>query len=165
MPDVRRTLVAVGIHLAILVLVLVPPLWVRSTGTAVFLETEKMDPRSLFRGHYVILGYQLAQGIVPDEKRSKPGAGDNTVYVKVTTARPAQFISVSDRLPDLGQGEACIVGRRRGRNGSVDFPQIAQYFAARDEARRLEGLRGDDLLAEVRTSSGCNAVLLGLVPR
>lgn len=160
-----RTLVAVGIHVAILVLVLIPPLWVRATGTTVFLETEKMDPRALFRGHYVILGYKLAQGIVPDRKRGRPGAGDNTVYVTITTGRPAKFVAVSDRPPDLHQGEACIVGRRRGWDGSVDFPQIAQFFAAREEARRLERERGADLLAEATTDPSCNAVLVDLVPR
>lgn len=161
----RRTVIAVGIHVAILVLVLVPPLWVRATGTAVFLETEKMDPRALFRGHYVILGYKLAQGVVDQGSRSNPGTGDNVVYVKMTTDRPARFVSVSERPPELKPGEACIVGRKRGRGGSVDFPQIAQFFAARDEARRLEGLRGEELLAKVRTSRRCNAILLDLVPR
>lgn len=161
----RRTLIAVGIHVAILVLVLLPPLWVRATGTAVFLETEKMDPRALFRGHYVILGYKLAQGVSVSESGRRPGEGGNVVYVKITTDRPARFVSVSEQPPELRPGEACIIGRKRGWGGSVDFPQIAQFFAARDEAQRLEELRGDDLLAEVRTSSGCNAVLLGLVDR
>ncbi len=161
----RKTVLAVGIHLVIFFLVLIPPLWVRSTGTAVFLETEKTDPRALFRGHYVILGYKLAQGIVPTGSASKPGAGDNVVYVKMTTERPAKFVSVSPQPPELGQGEACIVGRKRGQGGAVDFPQIAQFFAARDKAKRLEGLRGEDLLAEVRTNRGCDAVLLGLVRR
>lgn len=167
----RRTLIAVAIHAAILILVLVPPLFVRATGTTVYLETEKMDPRSLFRGHYVILGYKIAQGIVetPDGNRSRSrrqaGSGDNVVYVKMTTDRPARFVSVSEEPPELRPGEACIVGRKRGWGGSVDFPQIAQFFAERDEALRLEGLRGDDLLAEVKTSGGCDAVLLGLVAR
>lgn len=161
----RRTIIAVGIHLAILVLILLPPLWVRATGTAVFLETEKMDPRALFRGHYVILGYKLAQGVYVHKSGSGPGEDDNVVYVKMTTERPARFVSVSEEPPELQPGEACIVGRKRGWGGSVDFPQIAQFFAARDEAQRLERLRGDDLLAEVKTSSGCNAVLLGLVAR
>ena len=160
-----RTALAVAIQVGILVLVLVPPLWVRSTGTTVFMETEKMDPRALFRGHYVILGYKLAQGIVDSGPRREPGTGDNVVYVTVTTDRPAKFVSVSESRPSPGPGEACIVGRKRGSGGSVDFPQIAQFFAARDEAKRLEGLRGADLLAEVKIGAGCNAVLAGLVPR
>ena len=70
-----RTAIAVAIHLTIRALVLAPPLWVRATGTAVYLETRKMDPRSLFRGHYVILGYALAQGIVDDGPGAAPNVG------------------------------------------------------------------------------------------
>lgn len=161
----KKTYAAVIIHVIILVLVLIPPLWVRATGTEAFLETRNLDPRSLFRGHYVILGYQLAEGILLQRPASAPGLGDNTVYVKFATERPAQFLEVSDEPPTLASGEACIVGRKRGRGGSVDFPQIAQFFAPRDEARQLEGKRGVNLLAKVRTDHRCNAVLIDLVPR
>lgn len=160
----RHTLLAVGVHVLILVLVLIPPLWVRATGTAVYLETEKMDPRALFRGHYVILGYTLAQGIVDPPDDAVPGTGDNAVYVTITTDRPARFVAVGDERPDLAPGQACIVGRKRGFAGAVDFPQIAQFFAARDEAVRLEARVGAQLLAEARTDRRCNAVLVGLVP-
>ncbi len=160
----RKTIAAVTIHVAILVLVLAPPLWVRATGTEAYLETQKMDPRSLFRGHYVILGYKVAQNIVPDHPPTTPGTGNNTVYVKFSTVRPAKFLSVSDKPPSLALGEACIVGRKRGRGGAVDFPQIAQFFAPPDEARQLEGRRSMNLQAQVRTDSRCNAVLIDLVP-
>jgi hypothetical protein len=161
----RATLVAIAVHVAILALVLASPLWVRATGTLVYLETEKMDPRSLFRGHYVILGYTVAQGILEPRPKGGPGLGDNVVYVTVTTERPARFVSVGEERPQLGPGEACIVGRARGSGGSVDFPQIAQFFAPRERAQRLEGLRGKELLAKARVSPGCNAILLGLEAR
>lgn len=166
----KRLQIAIGAQLALMLLVLVQPLFVKMTGTTVYLETEKMDPRSLFRGHYVILGYQVAQGILPEDMRvnryevDRKDQVDNTVYVVVTTDRPAQFVSVHKERPRVGSGQACIVGRVRSVWGGddVDFPQIAQYFAAKKDALELEGLRGDTLLARVKTSGGCNAVLEGL---
>ena len=155
-----------------MVLVLIPPLLVQFTGKTLYLETEKMDPRSLFRGHFAILGYQAAQNIVTDAMAEESEKTGKPVYVIVTTDRPAQFVSVSLDRPDLANNQACIVGRVRGWGGwtreenlqSVDFPQIAQYFAPKKEAKAIEGLRGEDLLAKVKVSSRCNAVLVGLEP-
>lgn len=166
----KRTYVAIGIQIAIMVLVLVPPMLVKLTGTTVYLETEKMDPRSLFRGHYVILGYKVAQDVLPDDGRSRWNRhvdldSDNVVYITVTTDRPGKFVAVSEQMPDLQPGQACIVGRKRGWGGDVDFPQIAQFFAPKKEAQMLERLRGDDLLARVKVTGNCNAVLMGLEGR
>jgi hypothetical protein len=177
--SMRATLIAVAVHVLIIALIPIQPLWVRATGTTVYLETEKIDPQSLFRGHYAILGYQVAQDIVAAEMAKESHASGKPVYVTVTTERPARFVAVSLERPDLRHGQACIVGRVRdfgslmqpasgdaaNRVESVDFPQIAQYFASPTEARRVEGVLGDDLLAKVATSSGCDAQLVGLEPR
>ena len=56
-----KLVLAVLVQLLAMALVLAQPLWVRATGSVVYLETEKMDPRALFRGDYVILGYTLAR--------------------------------------------------------------------------------------------------------
>ena len=161
--------IAVGIQFAILCLVLVNPLLVRATGTVVYLETEKMDPRSLFRGDFVILGYQLAQDILTKEMAEEAQEFGKPVYVTMTTTRPAEYVAASFDKPELADGQACIVGRARGvwqtRGYAVDFPQIAQFFVPEGEGRELEQARGDDLLAKVATSGGCNAVLFGLEMR
>ena len=149
----------------ILLLVMVPPMWVKATGTVVHLETEKMDPRSLFRGDYVILGYRLAQSILSDADQRSPEHRRKPVYVTVTTDRPARFVRYGFSPPDLQPGQACLVGRVRGWNGSVDFPQIAQFFVPEGTGREIERARGENLLAKVATSTECNAVLLGLEPR
>jgi uncharacterized membrane-anchored protein len=161
----RRTWLAVAVQLVLMGLVFLPPLLVRATGDTVYLETEKMDPRSLFRGHYVILGYTVAQGIVSRDLAQASRETGRPVYVTVTTDRPARFVAVGLERPRPAAGEACIMGRVRGWGSAVDFPQIAQYFAPRHEAHELEGLRGKNLLARVETSSSCNAVLEGLEPR
>lgn len=160
----RAIIIAIAVQVVIMVLVLVPPLIIRTTGTIVYLETEKMDPRALFRGDYVILGYKLAQGILTQEQeRNKPPS--TPIYVTMTTERPARFVAVSFARPKPAEGQACIVGRIRGWSGSVDFPQIAQYFVPEGTGGALESARGENLLAKAAVSDDCRAVLLALEPR
>ncbi len=173
-----KTMVAVAVQLVAMTWVVVPPMWVARTGTVAWLETEKMDPRALFRGDYVILGYKRAQQIVPAELAQQANRENRPVYVVFTTDRPGQFVGVSLERPEPGADQVCIVGRVRvfGPGStpaeapseprySVDFPQIAQYFVAEGEGRELEQARGEDLLARVSVSDRCDAVLLGLEPR
>ena len=155
---------AVLVQLLVMALVLAQPLWVRATGSLVYLETEKMDPRALFRGNYVILGYTLAQGILPPEQAQTAARDSTPLYVTVTRERPARFVEVGLEPPQLKPGQACIVGRSRGQ-GSVDFPQIAQFFVPEGTGGVIERARGADLLAKVAVSPGCKALLLGLEPR
>jgi uncharacterized membrane-anchored protein len=44
----KETFIAVAVHLAIIAIIPIQPLWVRATGTIVYLETEKMDPADCF---------------------------------------------------------------------------------------------------------------------
>lgn len=156
---------AVAVQILIMALVLVQPLMVMRDGSPHWLETEKMDPRALFRGDYVILGYTLAQGILSDAQRRGIDRGQ-AVYVTISGDRPAKFVAVGLERPTLLPGQACLTGRvRHHGNGSVDFPQIAQYFVPEGEGRALERARGSNLLAKVASNAECKAVLLGLEPR
>jgi len=157
----RRIYLAVALQMVIMGLVLVQPLMVIQSGTVSFLETEKMDPRALFRGDYVILGYTLAQGILSKSEQRLISSGE-PVYVTITTTRPARFVAVGLDKPPLAEGQACLVGRVRGFGGAVDFPQIAQYFVPEGTGRALESERGKELLAKVASNADCKAVLLGL---
>ena len=159
-----RIYLAIMVQLLVMGLVLLQPLMVTRNGTVSFLETEKMDPRALFRGDYVILGYTLAQGILSKAEQRGIGRGD-PVYVTITTARPAEFVAVGLEKPELNEGQACLVGRSRGSSGAVDFPQIAQFFVPEGTGRALEQARGKDLLAKVASNQDCKAVLLGLERR
>jgi uncharacterized membrane-anchored protein len=174
----RKTMIAVAIQLIAMTWVVLPPMWTARTGTVAYLETEKMDPRALFRGDYVILGYKRAQEIVSGEMAQQANSENRPVYVTFTTDRPAQFVAVGLDRPEPQEGQVCIVGRVRifswepsgdGLNAvpryAVDFPQIAQYFVTEGEGRELEQARGEDLLARVAVTDDCDAVLLGLEPR
>ncbi|MBU0457934.1 GDYXXLXY domain-containing protein [Patescibacteria group bacterium] len=169
----KKTYIAIGIQLAIMVLVLIPPLLVMATGKVVYLETDKMDPRSMFRGHFAILGYLEAQDVLSKEIADESRRTGKPVYVQFTTDRPAKFVSVGIKKPKLSENTICIIGRARGHEGfgafsplldneSVDFPQIAQYFTSKEEAQAVESARGEDLLAKVKVTGGCNAQLVGM---
>lgn len=170
----RNTQIAIAIQLIAMFSVVAPPMILARTGEVVYLETEKMDPRALFRGDYVILGYRQAQGVVPVATANEAVERGRPVYVTFTSERPAQFVAVGLEPPDLEPDQFCVVGRVRrwGRESgaidnrrAVDFPQIAQYFVPEGEGRELEQQRGENLLARVAVNSSCNAVLLGLEAR
>ena len=171
----RKTMIAVAVQLLAMSWVAVPPMVVARTGTVAYLETQKMDPRSLMRGDYVILGYLRAQQIVSPAMARQAAIEGRPVYVTFTTERPGRYVAVSLERPEPAEDQVCIVGRVRrlpspqqsGQEGSysVDFPQIAQYFVPEGEGRALEAARGEDLLARVAVSARCDAVLLGLEPR
>ena len=169
----KWTMITIGIQVVIMVMALVPPLLLKQTGQVVYLETQKMGPRALIRGDYVVLGYKVGDGIIPRDQAQTAVELGWPVYVTVTTDRPGKFVAWSYERPDLQPGQACIVGRVRsvwwspnGTEGtSVDFPQIAQFFVSEGQGHILEQQRGDDLLAEASVSSRCNAVLLGLEMR
>ncbi len=170
----RKTPIAIAIQLIAMFSVVAPSMILARTGEVVYLETEKMDPRALFRGDYVILGYRQAQGIVPEAMANEAYNRGLPLYVTFTTDRPAQFVAVGLEPPNLQRDQFCMVGRVRrwgwesgaiDSRRAVDFPQIAQYFVPEGEGRELEQQRGENLLARVAVSRGCDAVLLGLEPR
>ncbi len=152
----------------------------RATGTTVYLETRRVDPRALFRGDFVVLNYKVAQEVMPRGSalwRSWRSKRQGLVYVTVTTERPARFVSASFDTPRVAKGEACLVGRVRMYHlmpsapsasdwlALVDFPPIAVFFVPEGTRRAIERASGEDLLAHVKVSKGCNAVLMGLEPR
>jgi uncharacterized membrane-anchored protein len=163
----RKTVIAVAIQIAMMLVGLVSPLAVRTTGTTVYLETRPIDPRALFRGDYVTLGYSVGESILSPEMAEESRKTGEPIYVTVTTDRPALFVDASFERPEPEPGQVCLRGRIRrfGDQRTVDFPQIAQYFVAEGEGRAIERRLGEYLLAEAKVSGRCNAVLVGLEPR
>lgn len=158
--------IAIGLQVCIMILVNIPPLLVKVTGTDVYLQTERVDPQSLFRGYYVTLQYPITDSI-PEHYRTESMVGrakDNIVYITVTTDRPAQFVAASEEVPSLQPGQACLIGRYDYNwDGSrVSIPQLSQFFAPKKTAVMLQNLIGEDLLAKAKTTKKCNAVLVGV---
>ncbi|PIQ76649.1 hypothetical protein COU78_05140 [Candidatus Peregrinibacteria bacterium CG10_big_fil_rev_8_21_14_0_10_49_24] len=154
----RSLALAIGIQVIIMIAVLVPPLLVKNTGTRVYLETRRVDPRSLFRGDYVILDYPVGDQ-VSEDLRDMARENNALIYVTVTTDRPATFVSAGFEKPTLQEGEACLSAR--GEWGSVVFPQISQYFVPEGEGKEIEQ-NLNSMVAEVATTTRCNAVTVSL---
>lgn len=162
----KSLMIAAAAQILLMLIGLVSPLAVKTTGTTAYLETAPVDPRALFRGDYVTLGYAVGEGASSPEMATESRRTGKPIYVTVTTDRPARFVAAGFERPDLEPGQTCLKGRTRrfGPQGTVDFPQIAQFFVAEGEGRELERQVGDDLLAEIKVSDRCNAVLVGLEP-
>ena len=140
------------------------PLW---TGQAVRLATMPVDPRSLFRGHYARLDYEIAR----IDSDLFPGLTDlrhgEVVYVLLDQqAGIAQVAGVSLSIPTAG---LFIRGRLQhpstGRKQQQLKYGIEAFFAPKDKAIALEKqLAAGGVVAIVMVSAGGKAALQGIAP-
>jgi uncharacterized membrane-anchored protein len=139
------------------------PLW---TGQEIRLKTVPVDPRSLFRGNYVRLNYEISS--IPKEafhdieprqnevvyvslKRNEQGL---YVYNGVSLHEPESGLFLRGRIDD---GFAWR-GNYRIRYG------IEAYFLKRDQARQMERDLSDGGVAVVMLSGSGKAALKEVVP-
>ena len=115
-----------------------------NTGTLVLLETQPVDPRSLFRGDYVRLNFSI-NSLSPltlegDDAFSR---GDSVYVVLEQGARYWEAVSVHRRRPDTGPGKPVIKGRVRDGTVpgidrlTVDYG-IENYFVPEGQGLELE---------------------------
>lgn len=125
------------------------------TGWEVVIESGFVDPRDLFRGHYVTLN-----PVVGDLRASYVGTdGDfereDTVYVELEKGEGPYWTArkLWHAIPD-GKDAPFLAGRILAApvvpdgSFSIRFP-IDRYFAERERARDLEKLRADSKLGIV----------------
>lgn len=175
---------AIGLQVLIMLSVFIPPLITLQTGATVYLETERVDPRALFRGDYVILSYEIGSDIELDLAKEAYRKG-SAIYVTVTADRPAQFVSASLHKPDLQANQNCLIarpldsvewisdevrvpripgediGQPEFAQNFVQFPQISQYFVPEGTGKDIEQ-NLNDMVAELAVTKGCKAVVRGL---
>lgn len=156
----NRKLIAVVVAVVAMLLALAQPLWISATGQEVALAIEPIDPLSLFRGNYVDLQYDLDNMSAPGQESRY---NEPAYVVFDTDARPARPLRVELSPPELAAGEVCIRGRSRGSRG-VRLTDLEQYFVTREDGLRLEReLR--NMVAIVKTTNGCRAILVDIEPR
>jgi uncharacterized membrane-anchored protein len=83
-----------------------------NTGVPVLLETEPIDPRSLFSGDYVILNYKISSldlNKLGNDKREFKS--NETVYVTLKPGKPYwEPIGVGHEIPPAAAGNVVIKG-------------------------------------------------------
>ena len=143
------------------------PLWF---GTQVSLQTKPVDPRSLFRGNYALLSYNINQQAVPlSWQDGKPIAKGMVVYISLAPATETDLW--------VGTGmykEAPTSGLfMRGRTGENWYHQgapmidvtygIEAYFAPKDKAMALEEQLNRPHRAVIMVNADGRARLKGIV--
>jgi uncharacterized membrane-anchored protein len=124
-------------------LISVWPLWF---GTPVILKTAPVDPRSLFRGNYVRLGYDISR--INRELTTESFKRGEVGYV---TLREEEGVYVATGLyrerPDSG---LFIRGRVNGTGGSYWMNYgIEAYFMPKEKAMKAQGAIRQGASAEV----------------
>ena len=141
------------------------PLW---TGQEIRLETVPVDPRSLFRGNYVRLNYEISEIDIPEAIKAedvrwneiiyvklRPGKNDVHVFDGASLRKPASGLYIRGRLqsPWINQAEQSY----RIRYG------IEALFAPKEKALALEDqLRGGGIAVVMLADNG-KAALKGII--
>lgn len=147
-----------------------------ASGREIVLEVIPVDPRSLFRGDYVILGYDISRfklpaGSTPPGRNApfyvtlRKGEGSNWQAVAGATEPPAQVgadeVVIRGRVeyatnpgPDQRQ-EPVVVGLNYG---------IESFFVPEGTGRELEKMVGDKKLsALIAVDAAGQAAIKGLI--
>lgn len=165
--------VVVGAQLGVLSWMVLDRVHLLSSGREIVLEIVPVDPRSLFRGDYVILNYDISRLEVPrSEKRLRRGS---VVYTTLQKTRDGKWKLVAAgpmRPGDVGRDQVVLKGRvrfasrvaRRGLDSATVNYGIESFFVPEGTGRELEALVGKKKLAAlVAVDKSGNAALKGLI--
>ena len=147
-----------------------------ANGREVVLEVIPVDPRSLFRGDYVILGYDISRFDLP--AGMQPPKRNAPFYITLKKADGANWRAVSgaaERPSDVKPDETVIKGRvEYVSRPPTDRPQdvsavglhygIESFFVPEGTGRELEKLVGDKKIsAVIAVDEEGNAAIKGLM--
>jgi uncharacterized membrane-anchored protein len=147
-----------------------------TTGREITLPIIPVDPRDLFRGEYVELGY--AVGRVPARLLEGPPPSPNTpFYVTLEKAQDGTWAPIKlsrDKLQEIGPDRIVLKGRSRFNRLGLEASDpnavnsvrygIEQYFVPQGEGPRLEALARDKKLAAlIAVDDSGNAAIKGIL--
>jgi uncharacterized membrane-anchored protein len=156
-PLLWRTLLAILVLCGALLALVESRASILRNGTEVRLRTVPVDPRDLFRGDYVVLGYEI--GTIDRDKLAgeKSFARGEAVFVRVQPAAEgfARVAGVARTRPAASAGETVLAGRVTATNacavneaGVVDCAReraalrvvygIESYFVPQGSGRAIE---------------------------
>ena len=154
----RRTLFLAGLLFELIAVfgLFLPYVLLLRNGTEVTLRTVPIDPRSIFRGDYVILGYEAGEGLPMSDTYGQP------VYVVLEKIGDVyERVRFSDTKPELSAGQICLLGRTEYQRAT--FPDIAQYFVQEGTGTEWEQARNAHrLLVDAVVNEDCKAAIKGL---
>lgn len=116
-------------------------------GAEVVLPTGFVDPRDLFRGHYVVLNLTISQIQKDSIEVIGTPTYDSAVWVELAPDTDTGFwrpVRLHTRMPEAAQAPV-LRGTLLGDYGSIysiRFP-VDRYFAPELRAKELETLRAD----------------------
>ena len=177
----RRIIIIILIQTLVLMLMIANKQWTLSTGTPVILETQPVDPRSLFRGDYVRLNYKISQINLDELDGVDDFRRHDEVFVLLEKGEPYwQPVSLHREMPLPSQGQVAIAGKvkrvsnslwntetrksEKKKNISVKYG-IENYFVPEGTGLELERpSEGEKVSIKVsvdkRGKAGIKAVLL-----
>ncbi len=137
------------------------PLWV---GHEIRLKVVPVDPRSLFRGNYARLRYEISRVGFTGAGRLRKG---EIVYIKLKKGNDGMYHyeALSTSKPDAG---VFIRGRIRNIEspGAVSVKYgIEAFFASRKKALALETRLAKGAIAIVKVADNGKAALLKVLPK
>jgi len=142
------------------------PLW---TGQAITLQTKPVDPRSLFRGNYALLRYDISQIPGADINRERTPRNGEIVYVTLQTDGNGIYHYGSTSLKEPQQG-IFICGRITNHSDyqakfyRVEYG-IEAFFAPKQKALALEKRLRKQAFAKVMLAANGKAALQDVVGR
>ena len=144
------------------------------SGREITLPIVPVDPRDLFRGEYVRLGYDV--GAVPVRQLEGPPPGDNEAFYVVLERKPDgawQTVKATRAMPQETSPDRIVLKARAAHRwpnlGSSDVTVrvrygIESYFVPEGRGRMLEDLAREKKLATLVAVDGRgNAAIKGLI--
>ena len=154
----RRTVFLIGLLVQLIAIfgLFVPYVLLLKSGTPITLKTVPIDPVSVLRGQYVMLGYEVGNDL-------PIGMESPVVYavLKKGTDEFYQRTRFTTEKPTLASGEVCLRGLPQ-YNRAI-FPDIAQFFVQEGLGPEFEQARNvRRLYVDAVVDANCHALIRGL---
>jgi len=186
----RRIVVVVLVQTLVLLAMIGMRQWTLATGIPVILETQPIDPRSLFSGDYVRLNYKVSDLRLEELSGDRLFKRHDAIFVVLARDGESggeywKAVSVHRVRPLPGDGQAVIKGRVEytgdaiwdaAQNKSVEAKHvhvkygIEDYFVQEGRGRELERPKQDEKVSIQVTvdrfgNAGIKAVLVNGRPK
>jgi len=143
------------------------PLWF---GTEVSLVTKPVDPRSLFRGNYALLSYNINQQAVPQAwQDGHPIAKGTVVYIALEPVTETE-LWIGNGMYKEEPTSGLFMRGRTGKNWHLQGAPMIEvsygieaFFAPKDKAMALEEQLNHPHRAVIKVNANGRARLKGIV--